>query len=230
MFIKTAEQTTQETVLTMIDTSTGYAYAVQCEQKGAGDKHALRQFRGFIKDIGYTGDLIIQTDPENSIQDVATTVAAGRGSVRTEVRETPVGSKESNGTIERFHRSLEAQIRTLKVMVEDKHGMYIGSKSILTPWLIRHAFWLLNRSNVGSDGKTPYERLKRCKYESAIVRFAEIVHAKGYKQEGSKMSEKWTQGVWLGRTIDSNMHIVACRKVSSSLEPSNANPYRISLI
>ena len=205
-FINTEDQASQETIITAIVTKTGYATAIHCSTKGSNDEYVMRQLERFLNEIGFTGQIIIQTDPENSIQDVAQALARKREERLTEVRTCPVGSKGSNGSVERYHRSLQAQIRTLKSQLEDEYGDFITSRSIIVPWMIRHAAWLLCRYNIGPDGKSPFERQKLYKFISPLAGFGEIVYAKGVTR--AKLESRWVLGVWLGRTADSNCHIV----------------------
>ena len=75
---------------------------------------------------------------------------------------SPVGSSGSNGFIELGIQAVEGQGRTMKLAFESRIGEQITCDRSVIPWIIEYAAVLLNRCQVGEDGKTSYERLK-CK-------------------------------------------------------------------
>ena len=70
-----------------------------------------------------------------------------------------MGSAQSNGLIERAIQDVDEHVRTMKLDSESHLGEQIPSDHNLTPWLVEYAAVLLNRGQVGQDGKTAYERL-----------------------------------------------------------------------
>ena len=72
---------------------------------------------------------------------------------------SPVGSSQSNG-FEMGIQDVEGQAKTLKPGFKSHIGEKIRSDHNIIPWLVEYAAVLLNRGQVGSDGKTSYERLK----------------------------------------------------------------------
>ena len=89
---------------------------------------------------------ILQTDDETSIK--ALTKELARQISGLTVRVAPTGSKESQGSVERYHQTLHAQIRTLRLALAANYHTNLveiqSSHPILT-WATRHAAWLLNR-------------------------------------------------------------------------------------
>ena len=79
---------------------------------------------------------------------------------RTIHESSPVGSSQSNGLIEPAFQDVEGQVRTMILAVESHLGEKIRSDHNLIPWLVEYAAVLLNRGQVGQDGKTAYGRLK----------------------------------------------------------------------
>ena len=55
---------------------------------------------------------------------------------------------------------MEGQGRTMKLALESHLGEKIPSDHNVIPWIIDYAAVLLNRCQVGEDGKASYERLK----------------------------------------------------------------------
>ena len=58
------------------------------------------------------------------------------------------------------HPGLQGQVRTLNLAFESHIGEKIRSDHNIIPWVVEYAAVLLNRGQVGSDGKTSYERLE----------------------------------------------------------------------
>lgn len=73
---------------------------------------------------------------------------------------SPVGSSSSNGVIGRGTQSVEGQARKIKSALEAHLGTKIPSDRSIVPWMIEYASVLLNRGQVGEDGKRSYERLE----------------------------------------------------------------------
>ena len=71
---------------------------------------------------------------------------------------------------------MEGQARTIKVAFESHTGEKIPSDLNIMPWMIEYAGVLLNRYNVGADGKTGYERLKGKVASLPGLEFGERVH------------------------------------------------------
>ena len=70
----------------------------------------------------------------------------------------------------------QGQVRVLKLALEKRWGMAIPHRHAVAPWIMEHAGFLLNRFEVGHDGKTAYERLKGRKSKVLGIEFGEAVH------------------------------------------------------
>ena len=78
----------------------------------------------------------------------------GQGAVGRTIHESsPVGSSQSNGLIERAIQAVEGQIRTMKLDLESHIGEKIPSDHNLIPWMVEYSAVLLNRGQVGKDGR-----------------------------------------------------------------------------
>ena len=148
--------------------------------------------------------MIVKSDQESSINSLVDEIGrmrAAEGSAGRWVKEHfPVGSSASNGIVERAVQSVEGQVRVLKLALEKRWGAEIPSKHAVIPWMIEYAAYLLNRFEVGHDGKTAYERLKGKRARSFGVEFGEAVHWKVNPTGGApgKLSSSWEHGVYLG--------------------------------
>ena len=70
----------------------------------------------------------------------------------------PVGESQSNGIIERAVGFVAGQARTLKAALERRKGARVPPDARILCWLVEFAAHLMNRCDVGSDGKTPLQR------------------------------------------------------------------------
>ena len=64
----------------------------------------------------------------------------------------------------------------LKDMLGHKYCKRIESAHPMLPWLANHAGVLINRFQVGIDGRTAYERLKGKPFRKALVPIGECIH------------------------------------------------------
>ena len=179
--------------------------------------------------------MVFKSDQENAIGDLLNNIAKRRAAAtkmekaddeemvptiggggpadrpRTIHEAAPVGSSQSNGFIERAIQDEEGQIRTLKSDLESKIGMAIPSSHDIVPWLIEYAAVLLNRGQVGADGRTAYERLKGKRASVPGLQFGERVlwksNVQPYKRK-HKMDSDWSEGVFLGQRSVSGEYLV----------------------
>lgn len=80
-------------------------------------------------------------------------------------------------------------------------------------WLVEHAAWLLNTRVMGTDGFTPYHRIKWESYAKISVGFGEYVmhmlHTTGPQHEAlGKLDPRWAHGYVMGHSKSSNEHHV----------------------
>ena len=91
-----------------------------------------------------------------------------------------------------------SQIRALWLDVRKRYPS-LDVSSNLTPWLVRHAAWLIARFHVrGKDGLTPYRLTTGSDYSHPVARLGEVVLGKVPTPRG-KMQRRWIKGIWLGK-------------------------------
>ncbi len=95
---------------------------------------------------------------------------------KTLLMNTPGYSHTSMGAVERMNRSLAGQIRSLRLSLQKQHGQRLAATHPLTPWLIRHAAWVLTRFTVWPSGHVPYESTRGRAYRSELVELGEQVY------------------------------------------------------
>ena len=78
------------------------------------------------------------------------------------------------------------------------------------PFLVLHCAWLITHYQVKSDGKTPYERLRGRLYQGQVAEFAEVVQSRdpGMAADMPKLDDRWSLGLWLGKSLASDEHYV----------------------
>ncbi|CAK8995597.1 unnamed protein product [Durusdinium trenchii] len=149
------------------------------------------------------------TDAEPSIKALAEAASKEWGG-ECQLMTAPRGSHASNGACERAILELARQARTLVSSLEERFpGFKLNPKDKHYPWLIRQASWLLTRYLVKADGKTSYERLRGRTYKGSIIEPFESCHYKVADAEKGKRDAQTNTGIWLGKSLQSDEHLVA---------------------
>ena len=127
---------------------------------------------------------------------------------------SPKNSKGSQGRVERFHRTIEEQCRILISSLNRRYLTTItGDNEAIIQWAIRHAAFLYERFHVSREDKsTPYRRHQARDYGSALVPFGETIMWRDPTGSKYKLSSAWGHGIWLGRDVRSDSHIVGTRQ------------------
>ena len=97
---------------------------------------------------------MIQSDDEASIKALVKAVLKELGGLQQRV--APTGSSQSQGSAERYHQTLFAQARVLRIAVVQKYNLELGDLTVSHPvfsWMVKRAAWLLNRFSAHDDGK-----------------------------------------------------------------------------
>jgi hypothetical protein len=112
--------------------------------------------------------------------------------------------------IERGVRSVEEMTRVLKLDLEARIGSKIEVASNVFSWIVVHATDLINKLQVGRDGKTAFERCKGKRYKGEVFAFGSVVMIRvSGKVAGGEMSARFHQGIYLGQRFHSGENIVA---------------------
>ena len=153
----------------------------------------------FMKEIGVVhGDVLVRSDKEPAMKAILSEVGrvrAAEGGGRYVMEQSPVGCSASNGIVERAIQSVEHQVKVLKIAVESRWRVKIGARHSIVPWLVEYAAVLLNRFEVGRDGRTAFERSKGRKARTLGLEFGEAVL---WKRKASRWSSCEPQ-LFLGR-------------------------------
>ena len=113
-------------------------------------------------------------------------VVKTRGAAITVLEKSPVGSSGSNGVVERGVQSVEGLIRTLMSACQERMGTRIKLEEKIVIFMAEYAAYLINRLEVGKDGKTAYEFGEKLLWK---VR---------QKNRLEKLNPRWEYGVFVG--------------------------------
>ena len=89
------------------------------------------------------------------------------------MEESPVGSSGSNGVVERAVQGTEGQIRVILVALEERIGRQVDPEEAIVSFIPEYAAYVVNRLEVGKDGKTSYERTRGKKATVVGLEFGE---------------------------------------------------------
>ena len=75
---------------------------------------------------------------------------------------------------------------------------------------------------VKSDGKTSYERLRGRPCQGQVADFAEVVHFRdpGKAADMPKLDDRWSLGLWLGKSLHQTSTTLALRQDFEGVDPS----------
>ena len=155
------------TCLSVVENQFGQGASNMCLTKGKC-KHTIGCVLRAPGDFGLLGDVIAQVDKEESIIALVKEVACRRRG-RTLLRTTPLKSKTSNGKVEKFHQFIEGLSRTLKDHIEFNYNVFLTSRCILLPWIVRHAGFTYTLFMIQQNGRTPFHNSQGAVYSAHMV-------------------------------------------------------------
>ena len=199
----------QVPVLCAIDNVYHRSMAVWCDRKGSRDNYAVKAVEEFCKSLGFE-KVLLQTDPENSAIDVVHEACLKLPVASP--RATPVASKGSNGLVERLHQHIQGLFCTLRSSVQRLYKVPVDITHVINPWMVRHASWIRDRFEVDArDHRTACERHYGRMFAKKVVPFGETVMWREPGPHQYKFSEHWGYGIYLGRAMSSDEHILGTR-------------------
>jgi len=158
---KAAEATGNMTVMVLRERDTRMIMVSVVPRKGATGEFAANRAAAFCRELGYGGiPMIMKSDQEPALKALVDDIARKRSPAKTILENSPVGSSQSNGIVERAIQSYEGMLRVVKGGLEDRWDAKIPDGHSIFAWMSEYCGFLLNRFEVGADGKTSYERLK----------------------------------------------------------------------
>eukprot|EP00435_Cladocopium_sp_Y103_P035812 s3630_g9.t1 len=145
------------TILCMSETVTGWPLDMQLPNKSTEVAQSkLQNIDRYFRNLRYD-KIILQHDGEPSIRALANSIQQYVGASRVSAREAPPKQHQSQGAVESMNGFVASQIPALWLDVRLRYPALEVSCN-LTPWLVRHAAWLITRYHSRSrDKMTPYK-------------------------------------------------------------------------
>ena len=204
----------QVCILTGVDYQTGWPLAAVLPSK-AITPYAIELVLEFLDKLAHE-KVVLHSDGEVAMKNLLEAVAK-KSTKPTLLRYTPRHSPESIGRLAVVQQHLQGQIRTLKLDVESRYGIPIGSSSAIFPWIVRHCAWVIARFHVKLNGQTSYEHAYGTSYTGAVVPiletclFQHAVSETGHLTKDirrAKATSTWQRGLWLGKAEKTDEHVV----------------------
>ena len=114
-------------------------------------------------------------------------------------------------------QSVEAEFRAIKLAAEANYSMELTPDMAAWTWGLRHAAWLNTRFSVRVTGRTAYQEAYDTEWRGDLCTWLETVlfqesaiytGALVMNRRRRKADATFTKGVWVGRSEDTNEHIV----------------------
>ena len=155
-------------------------WAMLVPRKGREFPWIAKRAAKFIGQLGHNR-VTLRCDNEPAIEALAREIAQARqdGS-QTLPERPPVGDRQSNGIIERAVGLVAGQARTLKAALEHRIRARVPTDARILCWVVEFAACLMNRCDIGSDGKPPLQRLhgEKGQHTDSGVWREDLVHAR----------------------------------------------------
>ena len=146
-------------------------------------------------------EIILRSDNEPAILDLKRQAAAEcrvKHGMTVILDNTTEYDSQSNGLAELAVRDVKGVARSMRVALRELYKTEISSKHPVLPWLVSYATGQITRGQIGSDGKTPHQRLKGRTIRKLLSVFAEHVLCLPIGKGASRLPERWSDGLFLG--------------------------------
>ena len=202
-YIKSINEKDNTPILTAVDVETGMCMATLVRDRT--QHFEVNCLQSFLMDTGRAqatlANTVLQSDQEQFLINLLKATALRLGGNIT-VRQAPAYSSQSQGSVERLHRTLVGQIRTLRAQLQKqishwclgwsgmRHTSSTGTKytTMATPASLRR--W--NREH-----KTPL-----CIFGETVQYMIPTTKAL------PKLEQRFFKGIWLGKDTATNEHII----------------------
>ena len=101
-------------------------------------------------------------------------------------------------------------MRVFKLDLESRVKETIPIECAIVEWMIEHVCDVVNKTVIGQDGLTAYERVKGKKAKAEFLKFGDPIMARGVgRPQGGVMSARWFAALWLGQRYNTYEHVVS---------------------
>ena len=118
--------------------------------------------------------ILVRTDGEPAILDLWRKVQEQWGGEIVKV-ESAVGEHNTNADAEQAVQQVEDDLRTWLDATNDALKVRVPCTHPLLAWMVEHVAGIHRRTYIGTDGRTPLERLRGRRGRDVFVEFAESV-------------------------------------------------------
>ena len=137
---------------------------------------------------------MLQSDQEDCLIALTKAVANTMGKITT--RTSPAYSSQSQGGVERAHRTLFGQIRQML----QSYNRTITMKHPIMPWIVRHSAYIVNRYAIHANGFTSLYNRWHKEQHTPLCQFGETVqHMVLSIKQFPKLEPRFFNGIWLGK-------------------------------
>ena len=134
----------------------------------------------------------MKNDQDPSMKYLIGDSVASRQDGRTMLEESHVKSSGSNGIVEGGIQSIEHQIRAVSLGFQERLGIKVDARERIVTFISEYAAYLMNRLEIGKDGKVGYERIKGKRPTVLGLEFGEKVMSKvKLKDKMEKINSRW---------------------------------------
>ena len=202
-------------------------WAMLVPRKGNRVPWIAKSAARFIDQLGHNR-VSLRCDNEPAIEAMAREIEQARQEGSQTVPERPpVGESQSDGIIERAVGLVAGQARTLKAALEHRIGTRIPPDARILCWLVEFAAYLMNRCDIGSDGKTPLQRLHGRRDNTPILEFGEkILWMPAKPERGGKWEPRFHPGVFV-EMLNGSSEAVVVSEQGTAIKTRSANVRRI---
>ena len=209
-YIKSLDDKSTTPTLKAIDVETGMSMATLIQDRTQHFEYLVNCTCNFLVESGRAqailANTVLQSDQEPFLINLLKATALRLGN-NISVRQSAAYNSQSQGSVERFHRTLISQIRSFRAQVKQYYDRDINCEQPLMPWLVRHSNYLLNRYLIHNDGNASFYRRWGKEHKTPI--FAETVQYMAQTAKTMpKLEQRFFKGIWLGKDTATNEHII----------------------
>ena len=198
---KVSQYTKAATILGVKEKDRRMHMSTAVPKKGGSVDFVAKRVMAFLDELGLSHcPVTFKTDQEPSIIDLVNKLKSLRVGIITHIENSQVGASASNGVMERGCQALEGMIRVLKDALETRWDRKIDSNHHIVSWIIEYAAVLLNRYEVGHDGKIGHERSRGKPSRMLGIEFGEKLMFRRIPigRRLAKMESLWEVGIYVG--------------------------------
>ena len=177
--------------------------AMQLNDKRMLFDYAVKQLQHFLIECGRTSHTILQSDQnqEGFLAALITSVANRTGNITT--RNSGAYSSQSQGGVERAHRTLFAQ------QIRQNYNRNISMKHPRMPWIVRHSAYIMNTYAAHGNGCTScFNRWNR-EQHTPLCEFGETAqHMLPTAKQFPKLEPRLYHGIWLGKDTTTGKSLI----------------------